>query len=323
MKLKRTILSLALACMAATSAFAQTNIRVAYGLPENSHFGDFTAAFKSELERLSGGKFQVEGLPSYLGGNERAAIEGVQLGTIESTLTTTATMENFVPETSVLDLPYLFRDTAHARAVQDGEIGEEILANYERYGIIGLAFGEAGFRNVTSSKRPVRTPQDMVGLKLRTMQSDVHLKAFRALGALPTPMAFAELYTALQTGTLDGQENPVAVIVPGRLYEVQKYYSPTQHVMTNIVMSLSPDVWSKLSDEEKGWFRQAARAGSAAERERIDRGGEDGLKLMRDNGVEVVDNVDVEAFRKVMEPLYVEFEARFGKEIIERIRAVQ
>ncbi|WP_378133957.1 DctP family TRAP transporter solute-binding subunit [Chelatococcus sp. GCM10030263] len=317
-------MSIAFACFAATTAFAQTKIQVAYGLPENSHFGDFTKAFKKELQKVSGGKFVVEELANYLGGNERAAIEAVQLGTISATQTSTATMENFVPETAVLDLPYLFRDSAHARKVQDGEIGQEILAKYEQHGLIGLAFGEAGFRGITTSNKPIRKPEDMKGLKLRTMQSDVHLRAFRALGALPTPMAFAELYTALQTGTLDGQENAIAVMVPGRLYEVQKYLSPTQHVLTNIVMVLSPSIWNDLTDEEKGWFKQAARAGVEAERARIDKEQAEGLKLMKDSGLQVVDDVDVEAFRNVLEPLYgTYYEKQFGKNLIERIRAVQ
>lgn len=321
--LKRAIMALAVACTFAGPALAQTTIQVGYGLPRNSHLGDFVAAFKAEAEALSGGKLIINPVENYLGGNERAMIEGVQLGTMNGALMSTGTMQNFVPVTGVLDLPYIFRDSAHARAVQDGEIGQSVLAEYEKFNLVGVAFGEAGFRGITTSKRAIRTPADMSGLKIRTRQSEVDLRAFRELGALPTPMAFSELYTALQTGTLDGQENSIAIMLPARLYEVQKYFSATNHSLTNIVMVLSTDVWGKLSDEEKGWVKQAARKGVEAERARVDPDDAAGLKLMADNGVEIVGDVDLDAFRAKIEPAYRDFEATYGKDLIDRIKAVK
>jgi len=302
---------------------AQERIELAYALSADSHFGDFASAFETELESLSGGKFDVVQMASHLGANERGTIEAVQLGTTQSAIVATATMTNFVPETGVLDLPYLFRDTAHARSVQDGEIGASILDTYQNYGLVALAFGEVGFRSITTSKVPVRTPADLKNLKIRVQQADDHLLAFEAMGALPTPMAFGELYTALQTGTLDGQENAISVMLPSRIYEVQKYYSPTNHMFTNTVFIVTPAVWEGLSDEEKGWFRAAAAKGIAAERARVDRELAEGLEIMKAAGVEIVDNVDVVAFAAAVEPAYEVYNTKYDADLITRIKAAE
>src|SRR5690606_15658877 len=139
----------------------------------------------------------------------------------------------------------------------------------EAGGVIGVALGGADFRNVTTTSVPVHKASDLQGMKMRTMQSDVHLLAFKALGTLPTPIAFPELYTALQTGTVEGEENPVSVIYTARLYEVQGHISMTRHVFNNVVLLASPEVWSTLSAEEQSWFREAGKKGAAAQRERI------------------------------------------------------
>lgn len=299
-------------------ATAQTTLRAAYGLPKDSHFGDGFDAFAAELERLSNGKFKVQQLPSYQGGNERAIIESVQLGSLQLGAVASAALGNFVPEVEVLDLPFLFRDTAHARAVHDGPQGRELLAKVSEKGLIGLALGEAGFRHVTNNKRPISRPEDMSGVKIRTMQSDIPLTAFTALGSMPTPMSWSEVYTALQTGALDAQENAISIITASRVYEVQKHLSLTGHTFTNIVWIASPAIWNRLSEPEKGWFREAAAKGVAAERARVDRDNETGLAMLRQRGVTVTE-VDRNAFKQAVSSAYGAYEKRFGKELIDRI----
>ena len=141
-------------------------------------------------------------------------------------MTSTGPVPNFVPDIAILDIPFLFRDYAQARAVLDGPIGQDLLQKFDAKGIHALAWGENGFRNMTNSKHPVVVPEDLKGLKMRTMENPVHIQAYRAFGIIPTPMAFTEVFTALQQGTVDGQENPLSVITSAKLDQVQKYLTP-------------------------------------------------------------------------------------------------
>ncbi len=160
-------------------------------------------------------------------GDERQVVEGLQLGTVHLTVTSTGPLGGFVPDMNVLDLPFLFRDAAHAYKVLDGEIGRGLLDKFEAVGIKGLAFWENGFRHVTTTKKPVEKPSDLKGLKIRVMENRVHQAAFRQLGADATPMAWGEVFTSLQQGLLDAQENPIPIVSTFKLYEVQKYLSLT------------------------------------------------------------------------------------------------
>ena len=154
----------------------------------------------------------------------------MQLGTQELTFTSTGPVPNFVPEARILDIPFLFRDKAHARAVLDGPIGQDMLKTFESKGFKALAWGENGVRHMTNSKRAVNGPDDLKGLKMRTMENPVHVAAYKGLGIVTTPMAFPEVFTALQQGTVDGQENPLSVIMAAKFDQVQKHLSLTGHV---------------------------------------------------------------------------------------------
>src|SRR3712207_4819177 len=182
-------------------------------VPQNSHSGNAVDAFAKEIEARTGGRYKIQNFYSSALGAERESVEAVQLGTLDLTLTSTGPLPNFVPEIAILDIPFLFRDYAHARAVLDGPIGDELLKKFESKGIKALAWGENGFRHMTNSKRPINAPEDVKGLKMRTVENPVHIQAFKALGINPTPMAFSEVFTALQQGTVDGQENPLSVII--------------------------------------------------------------------------------------------------------------
>jgi tripartite ATP-independent periplasmic transporter solute receptor, DctP family len=175
--------------------------------------------FARLIENRTNGKYRIDLYPSAQLGNERDMIEGLQLGTLDLVVTSTGPVSNFVPRMGVVDLPYLFKNRQHAYTVLDGPIGESLLEGFKGNGIVGLAFWENGFRCLTNSRRPIKTPEDVKGLKIRTMEN---IATFKCLGASPTPMAWSEVFTSLQQGVLDGQENPISIIYHQRIYEVQK-----------------------------------------------------------------------------------------------------
>lgn len=320
--LRRLAAGLAVCGVVAAGAAAPASaldLKLGYGLPATSHWGDAATAFADKLGELSGGKLTVTQFPDSQLGGERAMVEGLQIGSIDVVITSTGPVGNFVPAVQVFDIPFLFRDYEHARSVQDGPIGQELLQAFEPAGLVALAWGDAGFRHFTNNEHPVHTPADISGLKHRVMENDAHVLAFKTLGSLPTPMSFTELYTSLQNGTLDGQENPVAVIIAGKLFEVQKHLSLTGHALTNALFLVSPVVWDTLTDEQKGWMREAATAGQTALRARIDSDDANGLTFLREEGMEIVEDPDREAFRASLEPAYVEYRERFGSDLIDRI----
>ncbi|MEC9482893.1 MAG: TRAP transporter substrate-binding protein, partial [Halomonas sp.] len=279
------------------SALAAQTVTVGHTTSDNSHYSVGVDAFKKTLEELSGGEFTVEEHPSGALGGERAMIEGLQIGTIDTVITSTGPLGNFVPETYVLDLPFLFANYDQARCVLDGPIGQDLLDQIGQNNLVGLAWTENGFRHLTNSLRDVKTPEDAAGLKIRTMENKMHMAAFEEMDVHPTPMAFPELFTALQQGTVDGQENPVSVILTSNLWEVQDHMSLTGHVYSPAVMLASPVLWDGLSDEEKGWFTQAAKAGAEATRAEVSRLETEGVKALKEKGMTVVENIDKSQFQ--------------------------
>ncbi|MDN3523136.1 TRAP transporter substrate-binding protein [Halomonas ramblicola] len=308
--------------LAATSlgALAAQSVTVGHTTSDSSHYSEGIDAFAAKLEELSGGEFTVAEHPSSALGGERAMIEGLQIGTIDMVVTSTGPLGNFVPETYVLDLPFLFEDYDQARCVLDGEIGQDLLDRMGNHDLVGLAWTENGFRHLTNSQRDVQTPEDASGLKIRTMENEMHMAAFREMDVHPTPMAFPELFTALQQGTVDGQENPISVILTGNLWEVQDRLSLTGHVYSPAIMLASPIMWDGLSDEEKGWFTEAARAGAEATRAMVSRLETEGVEELKEKGMTVVEDIDKSQFQEAVEPSYQVFTDEYGSEMLERIR---
>ena len=283
--------------------------------PEAIAMGQFAKEIKEKTEgrieiRLQGG--------GALGG-DREVIEGVQLGTVDMTVVSTSIVVNFAPEFAIFDIPFLFRDFDHAETVLNGPIGQELLEGLPDKGFVGLAFGGMGFRELTNNALPVKGPADVEGLKIRTQQNDMHIAVWRELGALPTPMAIPEVYTALQQGVVDGQENPVGAIINNRFGEVQKYISLTDHAFTPLVLLITPSVYSSLSEEDKEVFIEAAENAMARNREEVDKVLLSGLKTLESQGMTVVDDVDKAAFRAKLDDIYAEFAKRFGEDRLNAI----
>lgn len=299
---------------------ASTPVSLGHTLSSTSHYAVGAQAFKETLEELSDGAFTVTEHSSGSLGGEREMIEGLQIGTVDIVITSTGPMGNFVPETYVLDLPFLFENYDQARCVLDSELGDELLEKMSDHDLVGLAWSENGFRHITNSRREIATPGDADGLRVRTMENAVHQEAFRQMGARPTPMAFPELFTALQQGTVDGQENPITVIVATSFWEVQDHLSLTGHVYSPAMVLGSPILLDGLSDEQREWFHEAARASVDATREEVSRQENEGVALLEENGMTVKADIDIGPFQEVVEPAYEIFTSQYGSEMLERIQ---
>jgi len=322
MTLSRWLFAAFAACAAAAAlpANAQTTLKMNISVAQNSHYGVAIDTFAREVEKRTDGRYKVQNFYSGALGAERESIEALQLGTLDLTMTSTGPVPNFVPDVAILDIPFLFRDYAQARAVLDGPIGQDMLQKFEPKGIHGLAWGENGFRNMTNSKHPVMVPEDLKGLKMRTMENPVHIQAYRAFGIIPTPMAFTEVFTALQQGTVDGQENPLSVITAAKLDQVQKYLTLTGHVYSPAVILMSKAQWDKLSAADKQSFNDAAKEAVKANRARIDDDEKKAVADLRAKGMQVVENVDKAKFQSALAPTFAEFGKKFGQDNIDRIR---
>jgi tripartite ATP-independent transporter DctP family solute receptor len=315
---RRLALAAALALpLGAAPAFAQTQITVQHPLPLNSHYGAGASAFKEALERATNNRFRVN---IQRNDNEREAIESAQIGTIECVVTSTGPVGNFVPEVRNLDVPFLFRDTAHARGLLDSQIGQDLLGRFTARGLVGVVWMENGFRHLTNSRREVNTPADVRGLKVRTMENQVHMRAFTTLGAMPTPMAFSELVPALQQGTVDGQENPIPVIVANNLNQVQRFLTLTGHVYSPAVLICNPGVVNRLNAADRAAFMEAARAGAAANRARVSADEQTGVEELRRRGMTVVTQVDSAAFQQALAGGSAQIEQGLDSALIRRIR---
>lgn len=314
------LVALGLAASQQAAAQQARTLKLGHSLASTSHYAAGANAFAEELAKRSNGRFKVEQFPSSQLGGEREMIEGLQLGTLDLVVTSTGPVGNFVPETLITDIPFLFRNYDHARAVLDGPIGQEILAKFPKHGLVALAWWENGFRHLTNSKRAVNGPEDMRGLKVRTMENQVHMTAFRTIGALPTPMAFPELLTALQQGTVDGQENPIPVIVSAKLAQMQKHLSLTGHVYSPALLLIAPSLWNGLSDADKKLFLEAAKVGAQENRRFVNQVEQNGIAELRAAGMQIVESVDNSKFQAALGPAYAEYAKRFGEANIARIR---
>jgi tripartite ATP-independent transporter DctP family solute receptor len=323
MKLSFLAAALIAAVGVAGLAQAQTTLRIGYATSKESHYGVGSTVFCDEIEKGTQGRYKCLHFPNSALGGEREQIEAVQLGTQDIVNTSTGPLGNFVPEVRIVDIPFLFRDYDHARKVLDGKIGQDLLQAMRNKGLIGLAWTENGFRHMTNSKRPITKAEDARGLKMRTMENKVHMDGYRTFGILPTPMPFPELFTALQQGTVDGQENPVPVILAAKFGQVQKHMSLTAHVYSPAVLILSPKVWNALSDADKKVFEEAARQAGAAQRRKVNEDEANGIEALRKQGVEVVTNVDRESFRRAIAEAYQGYAREFGADRIAAIQAVR
>jgi len=275
--------------------------------------------FRQKLQALAGKRLIIDERGGNPFGSEAAVLAATRTGAVDVTVVSGGIASAVVPEMGVFDIPFLFRDTAHAKAVAQGPVGAAIAAKFADKGLVLLAFGKQGFRNLTNSKRPIRTVDDVKGLKIRVIPNPVYQMAFKALGADVMPMDFPLVYAALKDGRLDGQENPVATIVANRFDEVQKYLTMTGHFFAPIAFVANRAMFEHLDAADREALMAAAKAAAEVTwQAQLD---VQKLDELRKRGLEVIDTFDRKTFVDAVKPLDPEFEKRFGKELLAAIRS--
>ena len=286
--------------------------------------------FARFLAEHSNGRWQCKIFPSGQLGGERSLAEQVQTGTLPMAVITTAVLANFVPEIGVVDLPFLFPDLQTAHAVLDGPIRKKLFAYFPAKGFVALTFMENEFRDLTNSKHPIHTPADLRGLKIRTMESPIFIDTFKALGAEPVPMPFPEVYSALEQGVIDGQDNPLFVSILVKFPEVNHFITKSQHVLTETVMIVNRDFWERLAPADKKLFRTAAgeatiinRATNLQGELNLPRIGKSIPAYLREKKIKCIKLTPEEQrqFKQAVTPVYKKYRDKIGAEIFDAMLA--
>lgn len=276
--------------------------------------------FKEVVEEKTNGKFEVQINHSGTVGDDRAMMEMLQLGTLDGTCPSSAPVVNFCHDFMIFDFPFLFNDYDDVDRILDGEVGRELLDKLDGTGLVGMNFWELGFLSITNSKRAVNTLDDLKGLKIRTMENEVQMDCLEAWGANPSPLAFSELFTALQQGTFDGQQNPFASINSMKFYEVQNYLTVTDHVYNPFIFLISQKFWDKLSPEEQAIFQEAADAGRDEERRLVREQNDSLLSSFEEYGMTIsyLSDEDKATMKELAQPVVDKYTAQMDTEFVTR-----
>lgn len=279
-----------------SSAFAVTKIKLGVVTKPGSAQNIAAGRFKKLIEKRSNGHIKVKIYASASLGNETEILQQVQMGTIQMAVVTGGPFDTFDPMTRVISYPFLFKNNAQADKILDGPLGFKILKNLESSGFKGLSFSENGFRNLTNSKHPVRTPDDVKGLKIRVMNSALQQAIWKALGANPTPMPWP-IYTELEQKVIDGEENPLWVMKVYKLYEVQKYISLTNHVYSYHIDVASLKWWKTLKKTDQDMIQKAMYEAAIFQRKDNRSKNAARLKFLKAKGMQIIEHPDIDAFR--------------------------
>ncbi|MGE4528612.1 MAG: DctP family TRAP transporter solute-binding subunit [Rhodospirillaceae bacterium] len=325
MKRLTSILGMCLLAMTASGpAMAAAKVVIKLGhIAEPVHpYGKGADQFAKLVAEKSGGEIEVKVFPNSQLGNQKDLIEGLVFGSVDMALVGTAVLGQFQPQISLFDLPFLFEDRPHAYRSLDS-VGMEIGKGLEPRGIKLLGYMENGIRHMTNNVRPIKTPADMKGLKIRVMTNKIYVEMMKALGASPTPMAFSELYSAMQQGTVDGQENPSAHIYTKRFYEVQKYASLTAHAYAPEPVLISMITWKKLSPKQQKAITEAAKEAIAWQRKVSEDEDNDYWQKIKATGKMEVLTVDRKPFMEATKPVYAMFAKTVGQSNIDKVNALR
>ena len=324
MSLNKFCLLLAISfCISCSKSQQTKTLKLAHGLNVDHPVHKGMEFMAQKLEEKSGGKMTIELYPSSQLGSERQCLELLQIGSLSMTKVSAAVMENFNPNIQVLSLPYIFRDDEHAFKVLDGEIGRELHDQSEKYWLRGLTYFDAGYRSFYTKERPVKTPADLDGLKIRVQESVTAMNLVRTLGGAPTPISWGELYTALQQGVVDGAENNPPSFLTSRHYEICKYYSLNEHTAVPDILVISTIAWNRLSEQEQQWLQAAADEATIHQRQLWAVAEQEALDEVQKAGVEII-RPDKTPFAEGTKALFDNYKDRPEMySLIQRIQAVQ
>ncbi|MEO8124477.1 MAG: TRAP transporter substrate-binding protein [Burkholderiales bacterium] len=302
-------------------ALAQVTAKFAVTLPEKSHQGQGVARFIELVDAKSGGRIKIKGFYSGALGNDVQVTSALQGGTIEFTVPQTTTLTGMIKEYEILDFPFLFSTEQQAEKVLDGPVGDKLMAMLPAKGLVGLAYWENGFFNATNSKHPIAKVEDFEGLKFRSIQAKISQETIKALGAVPVPLAIPELYTALETRTVDGQGTPTAVIFALKLYEVQKYLSLTRHSYGAFIPLVSKKFWDGLSEDDRKILKDSAIEARAFQRGVARDQAKSAQAAMAAKGMQVNDVTEAEhdRMRERVQPVWKMFIPSVGEGLYKEV----
>ena len=302
MILAATVLLSVAACQLAS---AETVLQLGTTVNEQDSFQVAAEKFAELVEERTGGEYKIEIYPNGTLGGESDMLDSMSMDMLDMGIITAGPFVNFSKMMGVLDMPFLFANNEEAYKILDGEIGQELLGTLEDAGLKGLAYAERGFRNITNSVRPVKSAADVEGLKLRVMENEVYTATFSALGVNAVPMAWAEALTAMQQGTIEGEENPINVIFSYGLWDYgQKYVTLDRHSYSTAIITMSLEAFNRLDEETQQIFLDSAQEAAEYERAWVAEQEADQLQAIKDHGTEVVEDPDIESFRAAVQPVY-------------------
>ena len=295
-------------------------IKLAHGLDVNHSVHLAMVKMGVDLKELSDGKLILEIYPSQQLGTERQCLELLQIGSLDMTKVSVGVLENFAPKMKILGLPFLFRDRQHAFTVLDGPVGRQLLEDGEKYWLKGLGYYDAGSRSFYTKDRPINSPDDLDGLKIRVMESVTAIDMVTSFGGSPTPISWGELYTSLQQGVVDGAENNPPSFYLSRHYEVCKYYSLDEHTVLPDVLLAGTHLWNRLSLEEKGWLTQAVENSISYQRKLWMESEKEALDAVQEAGVKII-RPDKTLFSEKVKGIYEQY--RENEELYRLIQEIQ
>lgn len=306
---------------AQASAAKKVTLKLGHNAATNHHYHKLSLMFQEAVAKASNGEIEIKIFPNDQLGSQRQLVEGAQIGTTDIVLTSDSIMSNFEDKYAVLNMPFLFRDMEHVGKTMDGPIGEEFRDMAAKKGLFVLAFWENGFRAISNSKHPIVTAKDCDGLKIRISPGFLSVDMFKSLGALPTPMATGEVYSALQLGTVDGQENSPTFVLSHKYYEVQKYLSFTNHQHNNEPLIISKMVHDRLKPEHQKILRDEAQKLAPVARQMVVEA-DDMLVKELAGKIEINHVTDFSTFEQASQQVYDKYKDKYG-DLIERIKAVK
>lgn len=288
LKIHLSLLLMSLMVLSCAETDDTKTLRLGHGLDVSHSVHKAMVKMGRDLDSLSGGKLKLEIYPSQQLGTERQCLELLQIGSLDMTKVSVGVLENFAPRMKVLGLPFLFRDREHSFTVLDGPIGQQLLNEGEQYWLKGLGYYDAGSRSFYTKDKPVNTPEDLIGQKIRVMESVTAMDMVSGLGGSPTPISWGELYTALQQGVVDGAENNPPSFYLSRHYEVAKYYTLDEHTVLPDVLLAGTYLWDKLTSEEQAWLKQAVETSVVYQRKLWLEAENEALEAVQKAGVQII-----------------------------------
>ena len=293
-------------------------LKVAHVEPETRSTNRALLIFKEEVEEASNGSIKIEIYPNGALGGDVQLTESVAMGTIDMALPSTSVLTSYTDNFGILDMPYLFKSSEAAFNAMDGKMGEYFNESLKSSGLVNLGYTYNGPRSITNSVREIKKPEDLKGIKVRVMESPVFIDFFRTLGANPTPMSFTEVYTALQQGAVEAQENPPSLIFANKFYEVQKYLSITEHVYNFLAFIMNAEKFNSLTDEQKSILQEKAKKYIQNQREMELEDNNKYIELLGTEGklkVNILTADEKEEFKKALQPMYDKYKKNFGEDL--------